>query len=175
MEIEAKILEIDADRVGRTLAALGAVKHFDGTHEAYSFDDGHLKKNGCLLRLRRERQSGGETVTMTFKRLVRTEVTKQAEEAEVSVSSFGNARRIIEGVGFRSVKVVRKRRVEYVLGKTHFCLDTIRGAPTYLEIEAPTQARVVAAAVKLGYKKDRLRPWTVIDVMKHYGLRPQKK
>lgn len=174
MEIEAKILEVDAKAIGRRLKALGTRKTFDGTHEAFVFDDEQrsIHASHRLLRLRREVDRRGERVTFTFKRKVKTKSVKHAVEHETVVSSFDQARKILEGLGLRVTRVVRKRRKEYSLGRTHYCLDSVGNIPTYLEIEAPSQAGVIAAARKLGFTKDDLKPWTVGDVMKHYGVKP---
>ncbi len=171
MEIESKVLDVDKKAIRRRLEALGAELTFDGTHDAYHFDtkDRRLGKEKSLLRLRREKDANGERVTMTFKRRVKGTVAKRAHEHEVVVSSFAAAERIVEGLGLHAVRRGKKRRAEYRLGKVHYCLDTIPGIPTYLEIEAPSERAVVAGAKRLGIGKKALKPWSLRDVLRHYG------
>ncbi len=173
MEIEAKILEVDVKAVERRLQALGAKVTFDGAHEAYAFDDERrsIRAAKSLLRLRREIDHGEERVTFTFKQKAGGKNVKRAVEHETIVESFAQARKILEGLGLRVTRVVRKRRREYSLGRTHYCFDTFKGVPTFLEIESASESAVVAAARQLGFSRNDLKPWTGVDVLKHYGVK----
>ncbi len=51
------------------------------------------------------------------------------------MDDFANAVELLEKLGFKKTELVRKHRVHYELGTTHFELDTLEDIPTYLEIE----------------------------------------
>jgi adenylate cyclase, class 2 len=175
-EIEVKILDIDKKKVVEKLKALGAKKTFDGEVHGYFFDfpDSCIRKAKDTLRLRKV----GDKSFLTFKKYVNNRGAKVREEFEVEVADFEAAKKILESVGLSAWMDVRKHRSSYALGGVHFELDKHADqyifVPEFLEIEAKDAATVRRYAGLLGYGKKDLRPWTIIEVAKHYGLRDKK-
>lgn len=184
MEIEAKILEVDAESVEERLRALGASLVFDGEHEALHFTSDDFDHERNTLRIRKEKWtgtgalSGNERSILTLKTDKSTTGTKNANEYETEVGDYEAAKRILEGLGYRSRGLRKKHRKEFCIGEVHFCLDTLHDGrvgkridlPTYLEIEAPSEAEVIAWAERLGYSKDDLKPWTLRNVLEYYRV-----
>jgi adenylate cyclase class 2 len=169
-EIEVKILDIDRKKVVKKLLSLGAKKTFDGEIHGFFFDfpDSSVRKAKDTLRLRKV----GDRSFLTFKKYVNNRGAKVREEFEFEVNDFSRAKKILESVGLTPWMEVRKRRTSYVIGGVHFELDKHTDlysfVPEFLEIEAKDVSTLRRYAYLLGYGRKDLRPWTIIEVAKHY-------
>lgn len=172
-EIEAKILEIDRVALEARLRALGAVLEFTAPFGAVYFDlpDGQLRRQGQVLRLRRE----GEKSVMTFKRPIPSEVevdVKVREEIEVVVEDYEATRKILEGLGYRPTLAMHKMRTQYRVGDAHVVIDRYTEdyafIPEFIEIEAPSREALVELAVQLGYGPEQLLAWSAAELIAHY-------
>lgn len=169
-EIEAKILGIDKPAVERRILALGGRKIFEGLLDVRVFDfrDERLRKARSLLRVRKE----GEGCKMAFKRhLSKRGGVKRADETELSVTDFGRARKLLLALGLREVIRAAKFRTSYSLRGARIDIDSYKGIPAYLEIEAGGRAKIEEAAGLLGFGRRALRAWSVGRVFRHYGVR----
>lgn len=166
-EIEVKILEINKDEIIKKLVELGAEKVFDDSIEAVYFDldDNSLSENDRILRLRKK----GEKAELTFKEGMSRDEAKIMKEFNTEIDDFESMKRILEGIGFKEFKQVKKRRISYLLGDVRFEIDTLPNIPTFLEIEAPSLAKLRESADKLGFSMDNAKPWSVWEVLGHYG------
>ncbi|MEK7122302.1 MAG: CYTH domain-containing protein, partial [Patescibacteria group bacterium] len=117
-EIEVKILEINKTAVEQKLRKLGAQKVFDGPVDVRMYDtpDGALKQKGAILRLRKKGTEGELTVKTDFKRTLRA---KTSSEYETAVD-FAAAQKILSVLGYVESFRMKKHRIEYALGRTHF-------------------------------------------------------
>jgi adenylate cyclase class 2 len=169
-EIEVKILDIDRKKIVKRLLELGAKKTFDGEIHGFFFDfrDSSIMKAKDTLRLRKL----GDKSFLTFKKYVNNRGAKVREEFEFEVSDFDDAKKILESVGLSAWMEVRKHRTSYVIGEVHFELDKHSDqygfVPEFMEIEAKDVATLRRYAGLLGYGRKDLRPWTIIEVAKHY-------
>ncbi|MFQ5816318.1 MAG: class IV adenylate cyclase [Candidatus Hydrothermarchaeaceae archaeon] len=85
--------------------------------------------------LRLREQDG--RVILTYKGPKVDEVTKTREEVKVEVSELESADEILEQLGFRKVRRVRKKRNYYVLRGMKVMLDEVDGLGNYIEVEKP--------------------------------------
>ena len=174
-EIEVKILEVDVAGIERKLQQFGAACVFDGEVAAVYFDfpDASLDQQQKVLRLRRVGK-------MTELALKVQEDTGDAEakirqEYQVLVGDPEITRQIVEGLGLRETRSIQKHRRSYCVtdpaaGAVHFELDTLPDIPTFLEIEAPTLDEVYRYVALLGFSREDAKPWSFVDVLRHYGL-----
>lgn len=166
-EIELKILEVDAGTVLRRLGELGARKVFDGpvTASYFDFADGRIAREDSIVRLRKK----GDQAEFAFKRTLAKTESRIMDEFEVCVDDFESARQILLALGLREFYRLAKHRASYLLDGTHFELDTYEGLPTFLEIESPTVESLKQWVIKLGFALEVAKPWSVKDVLRHYG------
>lgn len=167
-EIEVKILEVDRATLEKKLRTLDAKKVFDGMLDIRYFDTpkGDLKERGVILRLRKKGVYGELTVKTNF---VRTARAKTSSEHETRVDFYATMK-MLEALGYCESFRMRKRRIEYVLGKVHFEIDKIAGIPWFLEIEAPNEKQLSSWVKKLGYKQSDAKNWWWHEVLEHYGI-----
>lgn len=110
-EIEIK-LRVDSAAARAMLAALGfAVRHARELETNIVFDtaDGRMKRNGELLRLRRQ----GARTLLTFKGPGRAAKHKSREEVEVDVSDGEAFETILARLGYAPAFRYEKYRTEY--------------------------------------------------------------
>ena len=172
-EIEAKILEIDAEAIQSKLLAIGAIKAFETEFEAIYFDTPStaLRKADQTLRLRKE----GDLSVLTFKgKAIGNGLIKIREEHETKVEDLEAMQRILTHLGYNTSLRMRKTRIQYDLQdpKAHIVIDNYLDdyayIPTFLEIEAPNQETVVTIAEQLGYSESDLNPMSAADLIRHY-------
>ena len=170
-EIEVKILDINRQEIVEKLLSLGAKKVFDGEIHALFFDnqDGSIKKNNIVLRLRRM----GDRFFLAFKRRMPHEAAQNYEEYEAEVSNFDDTKKILDSLGFSVWLTMKKHRTSYQLEDVHFELDKHHDqfafVPEFLEIEAKEIETVHKYAEILGFKKEDCLPWTILEAEEHYS------
>lgn len=169
-EIEVKILEVNKEEIIKKLESLGAEKHFEGILEALFFDSKEkLRNSGEVFRLRRE----GDKIFMTHKKKIDISKAKVMDETEVEVSNFDEAKKIIEGLGFKVFRTLKKKRVSYKLGDVKFELDEYLDehsfVPLFLEVEASNLDILKENVEKLGFSMENCKPWSTKDLIEHYS------
>jgi predicted adenylyl cyclase CyaB len=170
-ETEVKILDINRADVEARLAALGAVRVFEGTLRAqlFDFEDRHLGRSGNLLRLRSE----GDRIVLTHKGPVADGQAKVRDEIEVTVSDYDNCRNLLAKLGLTPLPETRKRRTAYNLQNAQVVIDKYAGAhayiPEFLEIEAPDLESIYDIARKLGFSPKDCKPWNFRTLARHYS------
>ena len=173
-EIEAKILEINRQKVEDILTRVGAKKIFDGEIQTVFFDfkKRTIVKAKNLLRLRKER----DKTELTFKKVTFTEAAKVAQEYSIEVSDFEMAKTILENLGLMETDNLTKHRVSYVTEHARFDVDRYIGKysfiPEFLEIEAESAEQIHEYAAILGFRAEDCRPWSTSDLIRYYD---QKK
>ena len=171
-EIEVKILEIDKQKIEKTLIDLGSEKVFDGHIKTYflDFQDGSIVKAKNVLRLRKEK---GKT-ELTYKKVHVTQTAKQAEEYSVEVSDLEEMKKILENLGLEVTESMEKHRVSYTLEHAQFdidCyLDNYEYIPEFLEIEAENIDLIYKYANLLGFRNDDCLPWSTTELIQHYSF-----
>jgi adenylate cyclase, class 2 len=134
LEIELKFFLSHLDRMRAQLAASGAVCISGRTFEhnvRYETADDRLRRQRCLLRLRKDRQ-----VTLTFKSPPpETDARfKIYRELEVRVDDFDTMDAILLALGFQRRQIYEKWRESWQLDGATLCLDTMPFGD-FLEIE----------------------------------------
>lgn len=154
-EVELKFLNIDIVTIEAKLKKLGAKKKFDTNmrnimffHKKIDVDSNDSSK--LFLRLR---EIDGVSY-LTFKGPNKHATMHVRDEYETKIDDIETTLRIFKELGF-SFKEFAKVRRHYELGKWHFEIDTWKGLPTFLEVEAATPNELIKAcdAVGLDYKK----------------------
>ncbi len=106
------------------------------------------------LRVRRD----VEGYKITYKGPKVDRETKSREEVKLSVDNFDAAIEILERLGFRRVRTVRKRRRIYRVGDAIVCLDDVEGLGRFVEIEIEggleEKERLFEIASTLGFSRD---------------------
>ena len=152
LEIELKFYRPDLQPMRERLMKLGAVCVIRKTFEhnvRYETEDGRLKKNRCLLRLRRDRKT-----TLTFKspQPAADSRFKVHREREVEVDDFDAMDAILNELGYCRRQVYQKWRETWRLGKTDVCMDTMPFGG-FIEIEgSPDSIMRVVRDLDLGWR-----------------------
>jgi adenylate cyclase class 2 len=169
-EIEAKILEINREKVESSLIRMGARKVFDGETETffYDFKDGSIIKSRNVLRLRRE----GLDVVLTYKNVMPSQGAKIAEEYSVKVSDLAVTQKILASLGLILIESMQKHRASYEIEGAHFDIDQYSAKhsniPEFLEIEADSVDKIHEYAKALGFKAEQCLAWSTTQVIEHY-------
>ena len=172
-ETEVKILEVDREKIERTLAGLGAKKIFDGDIQTLflDFKDGRIVKAKDVLRLRKETGAA----ELTYKKVRFTEAVKNAQEYTVEVSNMETMRLILENLGLSVTESMYKHRVSYTLDGTRFDIDRYLGdyefIPEFMEIEAENADVIHKYASLLGFEAKDCLPWSTRQLIEYYSAR----
>jgi adenylate cyclase class 2 len=172
-EIEAKILEVNREKIEQTLEAMGAKKVFDGNIQTVFFDfsDGRIGAAKNVLRLRSKE---GKT-ELTFKKIASGNASKTAEEFTVEVSDCEEAVKILKNIDLSPTERMDKHRISYKLANANLDFDRYLGEysyiPEFLEIEAESTQKIHDYAQQLGFKPQDCMAWSTGDLIKHYRNR----
>jgi len=169
MEVEAKILEINVEEVRKKIEELGAKLAYDDLQivRILGFHDRPMQG---FVRLRKIR----DKVELTYKGpKQKTGNVKTREEIETHVEDFEKALEIFEKIGLVVQRSYEKHRISYKLGDITFEIDrfpNIPEVPPWLEIEAPSQKEVEEMVEKLGFKKEDMKSYGGLELLKHYNI-----
>lgn len=147
IEIEAKFLEIDAEKVKARLRELGAEDlGEDHIRERIFYDKAMTwPKQEKFARIRETARG----IRLTYKHDTEATLTGTME-LEFGISDADMAQKFLEAVGLVTFRVQEKRRHTLRLDGVTFDIDTWPKVPTYLEIEGPSEEKVESAAKALG-------------------------
>ncbi len=175
-EIEVKVLEIDEQKVIKTLAHLGAAKVFDGEVLTLFFDfqDSQIHNSGNVFRLRKEQKN----VELTYKKAQIGKNVKTAEEYTTQVSDLKMTLNILEHIGLSVTQKMRKHRISYTIDDVRFDIDRYNGEykfiPEFLEIEGPFDS-IKKYAKTLGFQEKDCLPWSTDKLINHYLAKKKKR
>ncbi len=146
-EIEVKFHLREPENLRRRLLGLGAADLGQVFEKNARYEDreGNLKRNGCLLRLRRD---GACRLTYKSPPPEASTEFKIYRELEVTVSNAPNMDAILNALGFRAVQTYEKWRQSFTLGEVQVCIDTMPFG-CFVEIEGPG-VRIKHTAGNLG-------------------------
>ncbi|MCW4025009.1 MAG: class IV adenylate cyclase [Candidatus Bathyarchaeota archaeon] len=168
-ETEVKILEVNREKIEKTLAALGAIKVFDGELLTLFFDfqDGRIRKKRNVLRLRKE----PEKVELTFKKARFEEKAKVAQEVSVNVSDADAITEILQEIGLEVTGEMQKHRTSYKFEGARFDIDKYGGVygfiPEFMEIEGSLK-EIRKYAEMLGFQEKDCFTWSTDELIRHY-------
>lgn len=166
LEIEAKFLDININKLRKLLKANGAKKvHKMVMYKRYVF---HLLTNEKgYIRTRQEYNK----VTITIKKYPKD--SKFATEDEIEVkSSFEDTKNFLLAQGYKIKAYQESLREKWSLGEClEIAIDTIPGIPTYVELECKNEAAIkkVAKLLELDYSKAEYGPYDK-QFVDYYGV-----
>ncbi len=152
-EIETRFLEIDKAVLISKLKALKAIDKGEVKLDEIIFYDKDLKwfDENKLVRLRKNK----DVTKLTFKSNLEQRVDS-TKEIEFTVSSFDDAKTLLEAVGLVAYRVVEKIRHTFIFNEVTIDIDTWPKIPTYVELEGDSVEKLKVAAKSLGLTwKDR--------------------
>ena len=159
IEYEARILEIDKDKLIKRLNKLNAkfVGEFNQKRYVYNIIP---KADGKWLRLR----TNGKKTTLTYKSVEKNSIDG-TKELEIEVDNFENTNSLLELAGIKNKGYQENNRVQYVLDDVEIDIDTWPMIPTYVEIEGKSEKSVLNIIKKLGINDKKI---TTLDVQSLY-------
>ncbi|MBP3581954.1 MAG: CYTH domain-containing protein [Clostridia bacterium] len=163
-EIEARILDIDAQEIIDKLESLNATFVGDWLQLRNCYDFNPVKPNSWI----RLRTNGKET-TLTIKEIENLTISG-TKELEIIVSNFEETDKILNKLGYKARSSQENRRIRYMLDGVEIDIDSWPKIPTYLEIEANTQEEIISVLKKLDIDKNKLVTLDVVSIYSHYGL-----
>jgi predicted adenylyl cyclase CyaB len=174
-EVEVKILEVDHQKLIKTLTDLKAIKVFDGEVSTLFLDkaNNEIQKKKDVLRLRKE----NDKVELTYKKVYANKQVKEAEEYTVQVNDLEMMLKILQTLRLSVTQKLQKHRLSYKLGDVRFDIDQyinqLDFIPEFLEIEGPIEDIKKYAKV-LGFQEKDCLPWSTGDLINHYSDKRKK-
>lgn len=180
VEIEAKYRAASIAAVRERLVAAGAERQGATFEVNRIFDtpDEQLRKADSALRLRTQRPlyvAGRDEHLVTYKSK-RPDLApggaapvKMREELETFVGDGAVFLALLGRLGYRPVIVYEKRRETWRLGDTCVELDELPQLGGFIEVEAPTAARVAAVVDQLALRAEDLVPESYIALTARHG------
>ena len=162
-EYEARVLEIDHQKLVKKLESLGAVLQFDSLQERMVYDL-IPKQENKWVRLR----TNGKTTTLTIKDL-EAKTIDGTKELEIEVSDFNTTNEILETLGYKNRGFQQNKRTQYLLDGVEVDLDKWPLIPEYMEVEGKDEKAVYDLLNKLENKKEDTVTLDVSSIYDHYG------
>lgn len=165
IEYEARILEIDKDKLIKRLNKLNAkfVGEFNQKRYVYNIIP---KADGKWLRLR----TNGKKTTLTYKSVEKNSIDG-TKELEIEVDNFENTNSLLELAGIKNKGYQENNRVQYVLDDVEIDIDTWPKIPTYLEIEGKNEKQVNDMIKKLNLENSKITFLNCNSIYKEiYGI-----
>lgn len=148
-EIEAKFLSINKDACRADLEMAGFVcERAEFLMRRYTFMLSELNPNPNKWARVRDQ---GDKVTMTFKHVHSYEDIEGTEEIDFEVSSFEQAVKFMQGLGFNHWAYQESKREIWRKGDVEVTLNEWPALPAFIEIEASNADAVKAASAELGF------------------------
>lgn len=165
-EIEAKVLEVDEEKLSEKLEEIGAKKVFDSEirSELYDFPDGRIEEDGILrLRTRQDKSF------VTRKQKVAFDDAKEMREIEFDIDRPDEFRAFMSSIGAQKIHENTKNRVKWVKDDIEFVIDKFQNIPPFIEIEAPDRTRMKQAFKELGFSENETVNWGTKEIFEHYS------
>lgn len=165
-EIEAKVLEIDEEKLSEKLRSIGAQKIFDShvKSELYDFPDGRIEENGVL----RLRTIEDRSFVTRKEKVVFDDDAKEMHEIEFDVDNPEEFREFMNSIGAEKVREGSKHRIKWVKDDVEFVIDKIPEIPCFLEVEAPDREKMKKAFQELGFSMEETVNWGAKEIFEHY-------
>ena len=164
IEYEARILEINKEKLEEKLKSLNAKKVADFDYKRLVYDFNPADK-GRWIRLRTD----GRKTTLTVKEVKSYEIDG-TEENEIEVSDFETTNIILNKLGYIAKSYQENKRTRYLLDGVEIDIDDWPLIPTYLEIEGPSEVAVHNTLETLGFKREEATTNDVDNIYKDYGI-----
>lgn len=160
LEIEVKLRVADHQPIREALTRAGAtfVGHFHETNIFFDRPDRSLRAadTGLRIRLWRKESEPETAALLTFKGPPQSTPLRPREAFDLALTPADQALPLLKALGFEQVLSFEKCRESWELSDCKVELDTLPVLGTFLEIEGPTEAAVLAVQQTL--KLENLPP-----------------
>lgn len=162
IEFEARVLEVDKEKLAKKLTSLGAKKVADFNYKRRVYDF-NPKSDSKWIRLRTD----GTNTTLTIKEYVNNSIDG-TKETEIKVSDFEETNKILNELGYIAHTYQENERTRYSLNGVEIDIDTWPYIPTYVEIEGKDSNEVEKTIEILGLDKTKMTTLDVQSVFKDF-------
>jgi len=174
-EIEAKILNIDIEKLEEKLKSLGAKRIEEKFFRSTTFDypGFPMDKEAAWVRLRDE----GSKVTMAYKKRLGVQDLNKGtndsgmEEIEVEVSDYELTKQFLLKLGLIVKFSQEKKRITWQKGTVTYDIDTWPKLDPYLELEGDTWEAVDSAIVELCFDLNDKKICSATQIYEMNGVR----
>lgn len=137
IEVEVKAKVSNFNEIEKKILKLGAVKTKEEFQEDLYFNSPivDFAKTDEALRIRTTKNKNVENIFITYKGPKLNKQAKTRKEVEMEIEDKFKAKDILESIGFKQVRAVRKNRQYFKLENFEISLDDVEGLPPYMEIE----------------------------------------
>ena len=161
-ETEIKILNVDREKIRKTLIDNGAVFVKDVFQRNTLYENEHTKKEKIAVRLREE----DDNCTFTVKGPTIIEHNhKKRKEYETNFPSFEFGNEVLTLQGFKVIGVGEAKREYYKLSDCSVEIIEMPNIPIFIEIEG-TEENILRVANILGYTEKDYDARNVIEIYK---------
>ncbi|WP_030247546.1 class IV adenylate cyclase [Streptomyces sp. NRRL S-350] len=162
-EFEAKILNVEPEKIRALLVEAGAEHVVDRFQRRYVYDI--PGRPGAWVRLR----DTGTGVTLCVKEIL-SDAIDGVTETETTVGDFDATNTLLGKLGYQSKAYQENRRSSWALGGAAIEIDEWPLIPPYLEIEGDSAEHVHATALVLGLPVGELTSENTTKVYRRYGI-----
>lgn len=144
IEIEAKFLDIDKDKIRKLLNDNGAIlvhKECLMRRKNFDYPDGRLEKIGGWIRVRDE----GDRVTLAYKQLVDRTI-EGTREISLIVEDFDKISNLLLAIGLDNKSYQETKRERWELDGVEVTIDTWPWIPTFVELEGDSKEKLKSVA-----------------------------
>ncbi|KKR62142.1 hypothetical protein A2643_02135 [Candidatus Nomurabacteria bacterium RIFCSPHIGHO2_01_FULL_39_220] len=170
-EIETKVLEVDKEKIKKTLKSLGA-KETQNTRlvvDWYGPKGVNINKQPWYLRIRTTSDGKNEVSWKSLPKI--TGNTRHSDEINIYVDEALLTKKLFENIGLENYAHQEKDRISFVFKDWNFDLDHYPGMPAYLEIEGKSHEHVQEAIKLLNLENHRsVGEGERFLIEKEYGL-----
>ncbi|MBO1417797.1 class IV adenylate cyclase [Streptomyces sp. FH025] len=163
IEFEAKILNIEPEKMRTLLINAGADHVVDRAQRRYVYDI--PGRPGAWVRLR----DTGTDVTLCVKE-IHSDAVDGVTETETTVGDFDATNTLLGKLGYLPKAYQENRRSSWTLGGAAVEIDHWPLIPPYLEIEGDSAEHVHATALTLGFLPDELTSENTTKIYRRYGI-----
>ena len=168
-EYEIRVLEINKEEMIKRLEELGAIKKGEYNQRRYVYDVKPVNENKWI-RLR----TNGEKTTLTLKEITQNTVDG-TKEIEFEVSSMEAANEFLHELGFDYRNYQENKRIQYILDDVEIDIDEWPRIPTYMEIEAESEKKVMDMLNRFEVDKTKVTTLNCNEIYKKiYNIDAQK-
>ena len=167
-EFETQVLDLDKEEIIDKLRKLGAKEEPEVMQRrwVYDIEPATKESTGEWIRLR---QVGQKKPILTYKNKSGSGVS-DTREIELEVSDFEKMNAIMSKINISGKYYQENKRHKFVLDNIEFTLDTWPQIPTFLEIEAKSEAEVHSGLKMLGLSGKDSGHIDTVAIYEQYGL-----
>ncbi|MER7674167.1 class IV adenylate cyclase [Kitasatospora sp. NPDC096128] len=163
IEFEAKILNVEPEKIRALLAEAGADHVADRFQRRYVYDV--PGRPGTWVRLR----DTGSDITLCVKE-IHSDAIDGVTETETTVGDFDAVNTLLGKLGYQPKAYQENRRSSWTLGGAAIEIDEWPLIPPYVEIEGNSAEHVHATALALGLPVAELTSENTTKVYRRYGI-----